>query len=69
MGESELFVFTDRFEVPEVAGIGQGIKYDDPLPGVLAKPVMNKIRTDKSGAAGDEDSSGFVCIFLGHRRD
>jgi hypothetical protein len=37
-----------------ISRIGQGVQNDQPVFGVVLKPIMNKIRTDESGTAGNE---------------
>ena len=53
-------VFFERGEICGVAGVGEQVKIDDRRADRL-DPAQHKIRTDKSGAAGNEDRV-FGCL-------
>src|SRR5580700_1711763 len=53
--EAKFRASSGRFQIRHIAGVGQGIQHHNPLPGMLSQPVMYKVRSDESGAAGDEE--------------
>ncbi len=45
----------DIAQVFEVAGVSQGIQVHDPVIGMVMQKMADHMRTDKTGATGDED--------------
>src|SRR5215471_12936183 len=62
LDESHLRVAVSRRKARQVACIGQCIEYDDSIGWVFPQPIVNKVRADESGAAGDEDRSVHCCV-------
>src|SRR4051794_41024155 len=57
----EEYVFY-ALKVGAIAGIGQGIEHDDPVPRMGPPPVPDEVRADEAGAASDEKISQLTSI-------
>jgi len=56
------FIIFYLYEVFKITGIGQKVEVDDLVIWISVYEIGNKVRTDKAGAAGDED--GDVILLL-----
>lgn len=54
MDEPEPGVVPHRLETCEISRVGQRIEHNDPIPRMLPQPALHEIRTDKAGAAGNQ---------------
>ncbi len=48
------------FEIRPVSGVGQKVERDDAVVRVPLEPVVDEVRADEAGRAGDEDSHGVI---------
>ena len=48
------------FEIRPVSGVGQKVERDDAVVRVLPEPVVDEVRPDETGRAGDEDPHGVI---------
>ena len=59
--ESVFGMACEFFQVNEMAGVGKAIEIDEPFDFGPVDYMMDNIRADKTGAAGDEQIHSFNC--------
>src|SRR5699024_8429811 len=65
--KTEIRIVHNRGKSRKVSCISQTVKTDDPIVRILVQHMENKVASDKSGSAGNNNShngSPFIMIFL-----